>query len=197
MRRSLVLSSLVIALVACSPAPPATSPATTAPPTGAPTGTAPPTTAPPTGTGGLSATDTAYAQLAIPQVESALPLLDLVAARSGDPALTALVAEVGGGHRAELARLRAVLADAGVAYLDEHRGHDMPGMITAEEVEAAGRLTGADFDARAGALLRAHFEESATVARAELAAGSDAALLALAGDLDAARRGYLAKLSSS
>ncbi|MGM1060579.1 DUF305 domain-containing protein [Saccharothrix sp. Mg75] len=188
MRRLFVLSSLVIALVACSSTPPPAPSEPVPPPAPATSSSA---------AGGLSATDTAYAQLAVPQVETALPLLDLVVARSGDPELTALAAEVGRGHRAELERLRGVLAAAGVAHLDEHRGHDMPGMVTEGEVEAAGRLTGADFDAQARVLLRAHFEESASVARAELAAGTDAGLLALTREAEESRRGYLAKLSSS
>ncbi|MFD7655030.1 DUF305 domain-containing protein [Actinosynnema sp. NPDC059797] len=187
MRRLMVLFSLVVLLVvgACGadPAP------TTAPP--------PPTTTPttPSTTGGLSPTDAAYVQLAIPQAESALPLLDAVRARSADPALAELAARAGVGHRGELTRLHGVLTRAGQTYLGEHEGHDMPGMITRDEFRAADRLTGAEFDAEARVLLRKHFEESAAVARAELHAGADAGLLALTRDIEESRGDYLSKLS--
>ncbi|MFI9817851.1 DUF305 domain-containing protein [Saccharothrix variisporea] len=141
----------------------------------------------------LSPTDAAYVQLAIPQAESALPLLDLVAAR--ETPLTPLAREIAAHHRAELARLHAVLRDRGLPYLDEHRDHDMPGMVTAPEVAGLATLTGPDFDAQAGTLLKAHLEESAAVAKVEQGAGQDTAVLALVSDLVRDREDFLAKLS--
>ncbi|MEJ2857759.1 MULTISPECIES: DUF305 domain-containing protein [unclassified Saccharothrix] len=141
----------------------------------------------------LSATDAAYVQLAIPQAESALPLLDLVTSR--ETPLTPLTREIAADHRAELDRLHALLRDRGLPYLDEHRGHDMPGMVTAPEVTGLATLTGPDFDTHASALLKAHLEESAAVARVEQKAGADAELLALVADLLRAREDHLAKLS--
>ncbi|WP_033427890.1 DUF305 domain-containing protein [Saccharothrix syringae] len=184
MRRLFVLLSLVGALSACGaePAPP---PTTTAPP---------PTT---TSAGGLDPTDAAYVQLAIPQAESALPLLDAVRARATDPALAELATRAGVGHRGELTELHGVLERAGATYLNQHEGHDMPGMVTRDEVVAADRLAGAEFDAEARVLLRRHFEESAAVARSELAAGADAGLLELTGRIERARADYLSKLSVS
>jgi uncharacterized protein (DUF305 family) len=145
----------------------------------------------------LGATDAAYVQLAIPQAESALPLLDLVRQRSGDPALVALATRAADGHRGELTRLHGVLDAAGLEYLDEHAGHDMPGMVTEAEVAAAGALTGPDFDAQARTLLKAHFEESKAIAAVEREAGSDAEVLGLTADLERARADYLANLSGS
>ncbi|NUT94933.1 MAG: DUF305 domain-containing protein [Saccharothrix sp.] len=141
----------------------------------------------------LSATDAAYVQLAIPQAESALPLLDLVAAR--ETPLTPLAREIAADHRAGLDRLHGVLRDHGLPYLDEHRGHDMPGMVTDPEVTGLGTLTGPDFDSRAKTLLRAHLEESVAVAKVAQNAGQDTALLALVADLVRKGEDHLAKLS--
>ncbi|MFC6088495.1 DUF305 domain-containing protein [Saccharothrix sp. BKS2] len=191
MRRLSVLLSLVslVLVVGACGAEPAPAPTTTAPP--------PPTTTPttPSAVGGLSPTDAAYVQLAIPQAESALPLLDAVRARAQDPALAELAARAGVGHRGELTDLHGVLTRAGLTYLGEHEAHDMPGMITRDEYQAADRLTGAEFDAEARVLLRKHFEESVAVARSELEAGTDAGLLALTRDLTESRADYLSKLS--
>lgn len=190
MRRSLFLSSLVSLSVACGADPAPTPPAPTTPAL-----TAPVLTSPAAASGGLSPTDAAYARLAVPQAESALPLLDAVRARATDPELAGLAARAGVGHREELAALHAVLRDAGLPHLDEHAGHDMPGMITAEELRDVDRLTGADFDARARVLLRAHFEESAAVARSALEAATDPGLLALTRRLHESRGDYLSELS--
>ncbi|CAL9394995.1 hypothetical protein SUDANB95_01329 [Actinosynnema sp. ALI-1.44] len=141
----------------------------------------------------LGPTDAAYVQLAIPQVESALPLLDLVTAR--DTTLAPLAREITASHRAELGRLHALLRDRGLTYLDEHRGHDMPGMVTAPEVAGLGTLTGPEFDTTAKALLRTHLDESVTVARVARESGTDTDLRALVADLVRHREDHLGKLS--
>jgi uncharacterized protein (DUF305 family) len=192
-----VLSSLVVALVVggCGGG---AAPTTTGAPPSRESRTSQASQAAPTAPssfGGLSPTDAAYAQLAIPQAESALPLLDAVRARSTDPVLADLAARAGVGHRGELTGLHGVLRKAGLAYTGEHEGHDMPGMITRDEFRAVDRLTGAEFDAEARVLLRRHFEESVGVARSELEAGTDAELLALTREIERARGDYLSKLS--
>lgn len=143
----------------------------------------------------LGPTDAAYVQLAIPQAESALPLLDLVTAR--ETPLAPLAREIAANHGTELDRLHAILRDHGLPYVDEHRGHDMPGMVTAPEVAGLGPLTGPEFDTTAKALIKAHLEESAAVARVEQASGKDTAPLALVADHVRAREAHLAKLSGS
>lgn len=127
-----------------------------------------PPSAPPSA--GLNPTDAAYVRLAIPQAESALPLLDLISTRSSDSALAGLARGAAEERRAELARWHGVLSGAGVGYTNEHEGHDMPGMVTAGEVEAVRGLAGGQFDARARVLLKAHCEESAAVAAVALEA---------------------------
>ena len=145
--------------------------------------------------GGFSETDAAYVQLAIPQDETVMPVLALAKAREGvDPGLVALVGEVEVGHQKELERLRAALAGAGREYLSMHEGHDMPGMVTADELAGLTALSGPAFDAQLRVLLRAHFEESVTVAKSELAAGSSAEVLEVTRGIESSRGAYLARL---
>ena len=93
--------------------------------------------------GGFSETDAAYVQLAIPQDETVMPVLALAKAREGvDPGLVALVGEVEVGHQKELERLRSALSAAGQTYLKMHEGHDMPGMVTADELAGLTALSG-------------------------------------------------------
>jgi hypothetical protein len=147
--------------------------------------------------GGFSDTDAAYVQLAIPQDETVLPVLALAKSREGvDPGLVSLVGEVEQNHQEELERLRKALTDAGHTYLNMHEGHDMPGMVTAEEVASLDAATGQAFDDRLRVLLRAHFEESTTVAKSELAAGSSPEVLEVTRGIEASRAGYLARLGA-
>ncbi|MCS7481383.1 DUF305 domain-containing protein [Umezawaea endophytica] len=148
--------------------------------------------------GGFSETDAAYVQLAIPQDETLLPVLALAKSREGvDPALAGLAAEVQTGHQQELERLRKALADAGRTYLNMHEGHDMPGMVTADELAALTNATGQAFDDLLRTLLRAHFEESTTVAKSELAAGSSPEVLDVTRGIESSRAAYLARLGST
>src|SRR4051812_22085787 len=82
---------------------------------------APPSSSAAAEPGGFSDTDAAYVQLAIPQDETVLPVLELARTRGGvAPDLVALAGEVEAGHRKELDRLRQALADAGQTYLSLH-----------------------------------------------------------------------------
>ncbi|WP_394620624.1 DUF305 domain-containing protein [Lentzea sp. JNUCC 0626] len=141
----------------------------------------------------LSATDLAFADLLIPQNESALAALALTASRP-DSALRPLAGKVEALYRNELTQVRAVLAEAGKPESDQHDGHDMPGMITAAELAAAAHADPAAFDGQLAALLRGQFEEARTVARAEREAGTSAALLELSSRIDRTRAEFLAEL---
>jgi len=156
---------------------------------------APPTSSAAVAPGGFSDTDAAYVQLAIPQDETVMPVLALAKSREGvDPGLVSLAGEVEAGHQKELERLRGALSAAGQTYLNMHEGHDMPGMVTGDELAALTALSGPAFDAQLRVLLRAHFEESVTVAKSELAAGSSAEVLEVTRGIESSRGAYLARL---
>ncbi|MGI5500719.1 DUF305 domain-containing protein [Lentzea sp. CA-135723] len=140
----------------------------------------------------LSPTDLAFADLVIPQNESALAALALTTTR--DSSLRPLAQRVEEHYRAELAQVRAVLAEAGTQESDQHEGHDMPGMITAAELAAAAHATEADFDEQVKALLRNQFEEARTVARAERESGTSERLVELSARIDSTRAEFLALL---
>jgi uncharacterized protein (DUF305 family) len=147
--------------------------------------------------GELTPTDVAFVELVIPQDESAIAAAQLTLKRPGsDPELVALAEHVDSRYRTELNRLGEVLASAGLTTSDQHAGHDMPGMITALELEALDKAQGKAFDDRMGAAFRAHFEESLTVARSELSAGTAKPVLELGADIERTRTELLAKLGA-
>ncbi|MCS7479034.1 DUF305 domain-containing protein [Umezawaea endophytica] len=147
--------------------------------------------------GELTPTDVAFVELAIPQNESALAAAQLTLKRSGsNPSLLALAQQVDSGYRAELERLNGVLTAAGLTRSDQHDGHDMPGMITALELEALDKAQGKAFDDQMGAAFRAHLQESLTVAQSELSAGTAKPVLELGADIERTRTELLGRLGA-
>ncbi|RKN06127.1 DUF305 domain-containing protein [Streptomyces radicis] len=150
----------------------------------------------PAAVGTLNATDLAWIQLMIPVNDQLLPLLDDVAERGSDPAFREFAAGLAEQHRSELTELHALLDEAGVEYTNLHEGHDMPGMVTEDELTALAATEGAAFDREAKPHLREHLEQSARVSRSEAESGADADATALAAGLEEARADQLAELTA-
>jgi uncharacterized protein (DUF305 family) len=144
----------------------------------------------------FGSTDAAWVQLMIPMTAQAVTLLDLTAARAASAELAGLATRLGADYRGDLLRLRAALARAGLAATNEHNGHDLPGMITATDLEAIGRRTGAAFDALAARHLREEMRQSVRLARSERRAGRNGDCMALAASIDAARTTALDRLNA-
>lgn len=139
----LVLAMLAFTLAACGVPDPAPTPPTS------------------TVTPGLDATTRAFVELTIATDDQAVKLLDLGATRASADALRAFAAEVATARRTELAALHDILGS--IPYVNNHAGHDMPGMPT--EVELIALQASADFDTDFVRLVRNHLTESTTVAQ--------------------------------
>ncbi|MFJ8773742.1 DUF305 domain-containing protein [Streptomyces microflavus] len=139
-------------------------------------------------------TDAAWAQLMTPMNEKALALLTLAADRATEPRLRAFATRLHSGQEAELGRLRPLLARMGLPDTDVHAGHDMPGMVTEADLEAAGAAEGAAFDRLFLTGIRDHLRHSAQVSRSEITAGARADAKQLAAALVTAREAALTEL---
>ncbi|MFF7253824.1 DUF305 domain-containing protein [Streptomyces microflavus] len=139
-------------------------------------------------------TDAAWAQLMTPMNEKALALLTLAADRGTEPRLRAFATRLHSGQEAELGRLRPLLARMGLPDTDVHAGHDMPGMVTEADLEAARAAEGGAFDRLFLTGIRDHLRHSAQVSRSEITAGARADAKQLAADLVTAREAALTEL---
>jgi uncharacterized protein (DUF305 family) len=144
----------------------------------------------------FGSTDTAWIQLMIPMTAQAVILLDLTATRASTAALAGLATRLGADYRGDLLRLRATLARTGLAATTEHNGHDLPGMITAADLEAIGQRSGAAFDAVAVRHLREEMAQSARLARSEQLAGRNGDCTALAASIGTTRTAALDRLNA-
>jgi uncharacterized protein (DUF305 family) len=137
-------------------------------------------------------TERAFVELAIATDDQAVKLLDL-GSRAAQPALRELATEIGAARRAEITRLHGLLASAAVEYVNNHEGHDMPGMPTDEEITALAG-SGAGFDVMFVKLVRAHLDESAEVVRTAAQSVSDEPARAVATQMAADRLEFLKRL---
>ncbi|MFF6906614.1 DUF305 domain-containing protein [Streptomyces sp. NPDC012389] len=139
-------------------------------------------------------TDAAWLQLMTPMNEKAVALLTLAADRATEPRLRAFATRLRDGQEAELGRLRPLLARMGLPDTDVHAGHDMPGMVTERDLEAAKAAEGAAFDRLFLTQIRDHLRHSAQVSRSEVTAGARADAKQLAAALVTAREAALTEL---
>ncbi|KPL29692.1 hypothetical protein JI76_31980 [Streptomyces anulatus] len=153
----------------------------------APSGTASATSA-------STSTDIGWIQLMTPMNQQAVKLLTLAAERAAEPQVRAFADRLRTGHEAELNRLRPLLTRMGLPLTDVHAGHDMPGMVTEQDLEAAHAAEGPALDRLVLARIRDHLRQSAQVSRSEITAGGRADARELARALVAAREGFLAEL---
>jgi uncharacterized protein (DUF305 family) len=161
---------------------------------GQPTPAPPPAASPITS---FNSTDIAWLQLMIPMNEQELRLLELVPAQTSNSATRQLAALVGTAFRGELDQLRALRTRAGVPATNIHEGHDLPGMVTAEELRAAEQARDAALDQLVVASLREHFEQSVVLCKGERTSGADEATKELAATIERARASQLAQLRPS
>ncbi|WSC65179.1 DUF305 domain-containing protein [Streptomyces anulatus] len=157
----------------------------------APSGTASATSA---STSTSTSTDIGWIQLMTPMNQQAVKLLTLAAERAAEPRVRAFADRLRTGHEAELNRLRPLLTRMGLPLTDVHAGHDMPGMVTEQDLEAAHAAEGPALDRLVLARIRDHLRQSAQVSRSEITAGGRADARELARALVAAREGFLAEL---
>lgn len=141
-------------------------------------------------------TDAAWTQLVMALDERILTVLELTPGRSRDAGVTALSADIAARHRAELELLRANLSALGMPDDNPHATHEMPGMVTAADVARLREAAGPDFDQLFAAALREHLRQCLSLARSELAAGTDAATRALAAQVESSRAADLGRLQA-
>jgi uncharacterized protein (DUF305 family) len=148
-----------------------------------------------TPSGSFNATDVAWLQLMIPMTEQAVRLLDLAPDKTADPRITRLSKSLSADHRAELRRLHGLLDRSGVPYVNVHEGHNIPGMVTTDELKVITEAKGAAFDRLFAELTRDYLKQSVLVAQGEQGSGADTDTKAFAAAMAKAHTGELTRLA--
>jgi len=143
----------------------------------------------------VNPTDAAWLELMIPMDEQFLQILDLAPARSRNPAVRRLAAQLAPSHRTELQQLTALRSEAGLPTTNPHEGHDMPGMMRADELLALSNLQGPAFDKTLSTEIQDHLNQSALITRSVKTAGQSPAVKTLAIRIEQTRTTQLATVS--
>jgi uncharacterized protein (DUF305 family) len=139
-------------------------------------------------------TDAAWLGLMIPMDEQFLKILAFAPTNSTDPAVRRLAANLTVSHQAELEQLIALRDRAHLPTENAHFGHDMPGMMTEDEVTALQQLRGPAFDKVLRREVKDHLDQSALVTRSVKAAGQEPAVKQLATTIEKTRTTQAAHL---
>ncbi|MEU0933897.1 DUF305 domain-containing protein [Embleya sp. NPDC005971] len=138
----------------------------------APTAAATAPASPGTGAAVFADADVMFAQMMIPHHEQAVEMARQAPAKAADPEVKRLAAAIEAAQAPEIALLKGWLTAWGKP-LAAPMGHDMSGMMSAAEMEAFGKSSGADFDRRFLELMIVHHEGAIKMAEDELAKGTN------------------------
>jgi uncharacterized protein (DUF305 family) len=145
----------------------------------------------------FNGTDLAWIQLMLPMTEQLIPMLEIGSERAQAQPLRDLTTRLRDQHRAEAGELRALLTRTGLPDENPHEGHNMPGMVTPDEVTALAQAQGAAFDESLATALREYLAQVALVSGSESEVGTDTETTALATRIAADRQKDLAELEQS
>ncbi|GAA1019748.1 DUF305 domain-containing protein [Acrocarpospora pleiomorpha] len=157
----------------------------------------PPAAAEPVVSSTFNATDVAWLQLLIPMTEQALALLGSAPQRTSNAQVIQLAATMNGEHTAQLTQLRELLRRAGVPETDIHDGHDLPGIVTPDDLLIVNKTTGATFDRLFAEHVSDYLRQSVLVAKGEQTSGADRETKAFAVTMAKARTDELAELTKN
>ncbi|WP_432922945.1 DUF305 domain-containing protein [Microbispora sp. CA-135349] len=144
---------------------------------------------------GPVAADVRFAEAMIPHHRQALEMAGLVAARTGDPLVTAVAERVLDGQRPEIAVMESWLRRLGRTPPPAHQhGASGYGMASEEELNRLRTARGRAFDRLFLTLMIRHHEGAVSMAAQELRRGRDRAMRTMAQDVVSGQQIEIARM---
>lgn len=136
--------------------------------------------------------DVMFAQMMIPHHQQAVEMAELAETRASDKEIKELAAKIKAAQDPEIQTMRGWLTGWGKPLpsggMDQGMGHDMPGMMAAEDMKKLEDAKGAAFDKRFAELMIAHHNGAIDMARTEQSQGSNPEAKELAKAIENAQR---------
>ncbi|MBF6195436.1 DUF305 domain-containing protein [Nocardia implantans] len=135
--------------------------------------------------------DVMFLQMMYPHHAQAVEMARLVPSHTDNQQLRALATQIEQAQAPEMQQITTLLQSFGQpapTATEGHGGHDMPGMMSAEQMAALGAASGPDFDRQWLTMMIEHHAGAITMAETELAQGENADAKALAERIIAAQR---------
>ncbi len=137
-------------------------------------------TSAPTAASSFTTTDRAWLEITIAMDEQLVPMLDLVDSHTGTAAVRDLGEKADASTKSELLDLRRLYDQAGLPAENPHKGMEMPGMVSSNQLTHAGALREADFDDYFKKCLRDHLDQKKRLALGEKSSGKEPQTVSLA-----------------
>ncbi|MFI7705059.1 DUF305 domain-containing protein [Nonomuraea sp. NPDC049480] len=144
--------------------------------------------------------DVMFAQMMIPHHEQAVEMAGLAETRASDKEIRELAAKIKAAQDPEIQTMRGWLTEWGKPMpsegMDHGMGHDMPGMMSEEDMKKLKDAKGAAFDRRFAELMIAHHDGAIEMARTEQSQGSDPEAKELAKAIEAAQQAEVEQMQA-
>ncbi|MEV4177140.1 DUF305 domain-containing protein [Nonomuraea sp. NPDC049709] len=138
--------------------------------------------------------DVMFAQMMIPHHEQAVEMADLAPARAADPEVKELAAKIKAAQAPEIQTMKGWLTGWGKSAPEAGMGHDMPGVMSEEDMAKLRAAKGAEFDKLFAQQMIAHHEGAIEMARTEQADGASPQAKELARTIETTQRAEVEQL---
>ncbi|NJP92489.1 DUF305 domain-containing protein [Nonomuraea sp. FMUSA5-5] len=138
--------------------------------------------------------DVMFAQMMIPHHEQAVEMAELAPGRAADPEIKELAAKIKAAQDPEIRTMRGWLAAWGKAAPEGGMGHDMPGVMSEDDMTRLKAAKGAEFDKLFAQQMIAHHDGAIAMARTEQSSGSNPEAKELAKTIETAQRAEVEQL---
>ncbi|MEV3981509.1 DUF305 domain-containing protein [Nonomuraea sp. NPDC049758] len=138
--------------------------------------------------------DVMFAQMMIPHHQQAVEMADLAAQRAKDPEIKKLAADIKAAQDPEIQTMKGWLTEWGKPVPSGGMGHDMPGIMSAEDMKKLDGAKGAAFDRLFAEQMIAHHEGAIEMARTEQASGVNPQAKELAKAVESTQQAEVAQL---
>jgi uncharacterized protein (DUF305 family) len=149
--------------------------------------------------GDHNAADTAFAKGMIPHHRQAIEMADLAATRAESAEVKKLAEEIKKAQDPEIKTLSGWLTSWGEQVPAEgegHEGHDMSGMMTAEEMKQLESASGKAFDTAFLTMMVKHHEGAVAMAKTEQAEGTYRPAKDMAGQIITSQSAEIARMNT-
>ncbi|MEV0630922.1 DUF305 domain-containing protein [Nonomuraea wenchangensis] len=117
--------------------------------------------------------DVMFAQMMIPHHEQAVEMAELAPERAADPEIKELAAKIKAAQDPEIQTMKGWLTEWGKPAPEGGMGHDMPGVMSEEDMTKLKAAKGAEFDKLFAQQMVAHHNGAIEMARTEQSSGSN------------------------
>ncbi|MEU8363877.1 DUF305 domain-containing protein [Nonomuraea sp. NPDC048882] len=138
--------------------------------------------------------DAMFAQMMIPHHEQAVEMAELAPERAADPEIKELAAKIKAAQDPEIQTMKGWLTEWGKAAPEGGMGHDMPGVMSEEDMTKLKAAKGAEFDKLFAQQMIAHHNGAIEMARTEQSGGSNPEAKELAKIIETAQQAEVEQL---